>query len=272
MKRPAVLHTLACLFTAVTVTEILAAAPHFDASTTARLTPSEESIARHPFAPDEVQAEIAGALLLPVRALPKLPPGRGDMGWAQPDRLYWQTIPASAREIPADWSHLPVVRFTNSERGGERQVRLNSTPEYDQWLLVDPSHDLTACISVRKTTHRVYFMEIEKSSGGGWRLREGKDNCYSCHASGPRAIRPLEEAKVDRSTLEQFNRRILSYKVCDFGESINHAARGAALDKTSCVACHNGVERGRLYRIHSGVIRFKTQQDRTMPPDLHMTH
>src|SRR5207245_2089744 len=99
------------------------------------LAPAEEAIARDPFAPDPARRRLAKAA---ARAGPKPPSARREaMGWAWPDPEYWRHIPAAAKEIPRDWSRLPVVRFTNAEVGGPREVRLHQGPEYDQWLLRD---------------------------------------------------------------------------------------------------------------------------------------
>ena len=102
------------------------------------------------------------------------------------------------------------MRFTNTELGGVREVRLHWGHEYDQWLLRDPRHQLTACICVHCGTRRVYFMEIARQPDDAWNLKQTRDNCYSCHPSGPRVIRPLEEPGVDRRTLARVNRTILS--------------------------------------------------------------
>jgi hypothetical protein len=188
------------------------------------------------------------------------------MGWTRPDRDYWQHIPPAARQILPDWSRLPVVRFTNTELGGVREVHLRQTQAYDQWLLRDPLHGLTACISVQRATRRVYFMELAQQPDGTWGFTRAHDNCYSCHPSGPRVIRPLEEPRVDRRTLERFNRRLLAYGACDFGDSVDAEARGEPRDDARCSGCHDGVRRGRLYQAHARPILFKTTQERTMPP------
>jgi hypothetical protein len=188
------------------------------------------------------------------------------MGWALPDREYWQRMPPAARQLPSDWSRLPVVRFTNSEIGGVREVRLYRGAEYDQWLLRDPLHHLTACISVQRATRRVYFMQVGRQPDGQWGLKVSDDLCYSCHPSGPRVIRPLDEPRVDQRTLARFNRLILSYGACDFGDSVAAWMRSLPSNETSCIPCHNGVRRGRLYAIHHRPVQFKVEKEGTMPP------
>lgn len=240
------------------------------------LSPLEESIARQPFAPKEARALLAEALavrqanrriqsLLPDAMLSSQGAHQG-MGWALPDRQYWDYIPQAARRIPRVWSRLPVVRFTNTELGGVREIRLWRGPEYDQWLLNDPLHALTACISIQRTTRRIYFMEITRGKEGRWDFKGSQDFCYSCHPSGPRVIRPLAEPRVDLSTLTRFNRLLLSYGACDFGDSVDTASRGEAETDARCLGCHNDKLRGKLYEVHTRPIVFKTRHEQTMPP------
>jgi hypothetical protein len=188
------------------------------------------------------------------------------MGWSLPDPEYWQRIPPAARQIPSDWSGLPVLRYTNTEVGGARELRFRQAGEYDQWLLRDPLRHLTACISVHRATRRVYFMEVARQRDGEWSLRVAADPCYSCHPSGPRVIRPLNEPQVDRRLLAEFNRRILSYGACDFGDSVGAELRRQPLPNTGCRGCHNDVRRGRLYAVHQRPISFKVHHEETMPP------
>ncbi|HLV80676.1 MAG TPA: hypothetical protein VKT32_10355, partial [Chthonomonadaceae bacterium] len=147
-----------------------------------------------------------------------------------------------------------------------REIRLRAGPEYDQWLLRDPLHDLTACISVQRLTHRVYFMEVAPDPDGSWRYQPSRDNCYSCHPSGPRVIRPLEETGVDAALLARFNRRILSYGACHFGQGVLPPSRGEPISDSRCAGCHDGVRRGRLYTLQARAIRFKMELERSMPP------
>jgi hypothetical protein len=227
------------------------------------LAPVEEAIVREPFAPKAVRGRLAKAA---ARAKPKPPSSKREgMGWTQPDREYWRRIPAAAKEIPRDWSALPVVRFTNTEVGGPREVRLRRGPAYDQWLLRDFYRRITACISVNRATRRVYFMEVGRQPDGRWDLRVSADKCYSCHPSGPRVIRPLNEPKVARRQLAEFNRRILAYGACDFGDSLSDELRWHPIDDEPCAGCHNGARRGRLYGIHRRAITFKMDREATMP-------
>jgi hypothetical protein len=244
-----------------------------------KLDRADEAVVNAPFAPLDsrpllrtiiasLEARRTDRALLPTTAPePRIP---NQMGWSVSDQVYWQSIPAAAREIPIDWNQFPVVRYTNSQLGGVREVRLATTQNYDQWLLSDPTHKLSACISVEKSTHKVYFMEIARSDNpadkGKWIYHAAFDNCYSCHPSGPRAIRPLEEADVDRSQLAQFNRRILAYHACDYGDAVNVKDRGLPVSNSACKSCHNGVNRGNLYGIHEKTIEFKQVFEKTMPP------
>lgn len=188
------------------------------------------------------------------------------MGWTISDEAYWSQIPPGARYLPVDWSQLAVLRFTNTDIGGERQLRLFRGREYDQWLLSDLERNLAACISIHRKTRRVYFMEVARREDGSWGYALAFDKCYSCHASGPRVIRPFEEPHVDRNLLARFNRLILSYGACDLGDSVDTAARGEQHSDARCAGCHDGILRGRLYAIHERSIVFKTKKDLTMPP------
>jgi hypothetical protein len=188
------------------------------------------------------------------------------MGWAVPDTEYWRQIPAEARAIPEDWTDLPAVRFTNTQVDGEREIRLSIQGEYDLWLLRDPLHELTACIAIHRPTRRSWFVEIARGPDGRWAPRRAKDPCYACHPSGPRLVRPLAQPGVDWNRLALFNRRMLGYGACDFGESVDARTRGAVNADERCTGCHNGVGRGKLYAIHSRIIQFKVQRDETMPP------
>lgn len=240
------------------------------------LTPSEAAILRNPWPGADASNHLWQGLLLtrayrsrlqslPPEQRPKIPDD-GGMGWAAPDAEYWRQMPPEARAIPSDWSPFRPVRFTNTQIDGHREVRLAIQGDYDLWLLSDPLHDLTACISVYRPTRRVWFMEIRRNANGSWIPRQAKDPCYVCHPSGPRLIRPLAENGIDREQLALFNRRMLSYGACDFGDSVDVAKRGQPHSDPRCIGCHNGVQRGRLYAAHARVIRFKVEQDETMPP------
>ena len=233
-------------------------------STAASLSPVEEAIARHPFAPKVTRIRLARSVGR-AKAMPASATRHG-MGWAQPDAEYWRRIPLAARQIPSDWSGLPLVRFTNAEIGGAREIRLHRGPECDQWLLRDRLHEITACISVQRATRRVYFMQVARQPGGGWGLAVADDQCYSCHPSGPRVIRPLDEPRVDPQTLARFNRLMLSYGACDFGHSVDTGLRLQSPVGPGCARCHDGVRRGRLYAIHQRVVLFKAQREESMPP------
>jgi hypothetical protein len=188
------------------------------------------------------------------------------MGWAVSDEVYRSRIPPAARTLPADMAQLPALRFTNIDIGGERELRYWRGPDYDQWLLNDVRRNIASCISIDRSTRRVYFMEFVRRSAGKWEFATSFDKCYSCHASGPRVIRPFDEPRVDIKLLARFNAIILSYGACDFGDTVDTEVRGAPLPDPRCAGCHDGKRRGRLYAIHDGTIEFKTKKDLTMPP------
>ncbi len=206
-------------------------------------------------------------LLLAKRVAPRVPGvGSTDMGWRWRDAAYYGRIPPEARQVPVDWSQLPVVRFENTQLGGVREVRLRETHHYDQWLLNDSKHKLRACISIERSTRRVYFFEIKPDGKGSFRRDASTDNCYSCHPSGPRVIRTFPRPPADERILIAFNRRILSYSACDFWGSEVTRWRGKPWPDPRCAGCHNGVDRGRLYAIHRTAIRFKLDEEQSMPP------
>jgi len=238
-------------------------------------TPLEESLIKQPFASENARQHLhrADLDLEPLRPMPRslkrlqLPePERNDMDFRLPDREYWRAIPPEARQVPSNWKPFPVVRFDNTEIGGRRDIRLHTTPNYDQWLLQDYAHHVTACISVQRKTRRIYFMQFSRTRNGSLRFKVADDNCYSCHPSGPRIIRPFVEPIVNLPTLRQFNERILSYHACDYGNTIDPAIRGEPLHLPACVGCHNGVNRGVLYQTHIPTVQFKMHDEQTMPP------
>src|SRR5579871_176544 len=110
------------------------------------LQPVDKAILRDPFASRAARIRLAEDLALRQadRRLHALLPAPTvntaglTMGWTIPDQQYWQQIPPAARDLPQQWTGLPVVRFTNTELGGVREVRFRQEPEYDQWLLSDP--------------------------------------------------------------------------------------------------------------------------------------
>ena len=248
------------------------------AQTSYNLNQADETVALFPFSPPEARPLLRSNIAaLEARRtarllLPRIAPDNPNpylMGWRIPDQEYWQTIPGPAKTIPDDWTRFPAMRYTNSQLGGVREVRLAVGQVYDQWLLSDPTHKLFACISVEKSTRRIYFMEIARSEipadKGKWVYHAAFDNCYSCHPSGPRAIRPLDDQGVDRAILQSFNRRILAYHACDYGNTVSEAVRGNPVSDSACSGCHNGVNRGKLYGIHQKTIEFKKEMERTMP-------
>jgi len=240
------------------------------------LTLAEEDILRNPYPSRTAAQRLLKGLeavrearrklaLLPLDQQP-MTADSGGMGWAVPDEEYLSQIPSEARTIPANWSNLNVIRFTNKVIDGPREIRLSVQGEYDFWLLSDPMHEITACISVHRPTRRVWFFEISRTKNGAWAPKRAKDSCYTCHPSGTRLVRPLPESGLDGARLAQFNRRMLSYGACNFGESVNNKTRGSEIADIRCTGCHNGTDRGKLYGTHAPLIRFKTEVEATMPP------
>lgn len=232
------------------------------------LTPAEKDVVRDPFPPASSRDKLISKMRLKLadhRFDALLPASHRSMGWKQSDEEYWRATPTEARSVPADWSQMPAVKFTNSEIGGTREIRFRKTPHFDQWLLKDPLHDLTAFISVDRATRRAYFGEVTRSERAGF-AREGTfDKCYVCHASGPRVIRPLNDKGVNKKTLAKFNKRLLEYGACNFGDTVDPDTRGPEYADVRCTSCHDGRSRGKLYLIHRRSIDFKTDLDKSMP-------
>lgn len=187
------------------------------------------------------------------------------MGWALPDADYTASIPIEAKRIPRDLSSLPVLRFNNLEIHGERELRWRRYGDYDQWFLHDITRKLDALMTIHRETRRAYFFEYR------WRgdrpvIDRSTESCYSCHASGPRLVRTYDLEKVDRLTLAEFNRKLLSYGAADFGESVDPERLGPALDDARCVGCHDGRTRGRLYAMHLPTMAYYLKTIRAMPP------
>jgi hypothetical protein len=187
------------------------------------------------------------------------------MGWTARNRAYFAAVPLEAREVPADLSALPVVRFNNLEINGERELRWRAHGEWDQWFLHDVTRKIHAVMAIHRQTRRVYFFEY------AWRgsilhLKGSRENCYSCHASGPRLVRTYRISKVDAPRLASFNRKLLSYGAADFGTSLDPARLGPALDDGRCMGCHNGRVRGRLYEVHARTLAYYLKEVRNMPP------
>ncbi len=235
-----------------------------------------EQIATNPFAPADrrenmiLAAESRAARREIESMLPKSMRGPNEkkpgLGWSVSDQEYWRTIPAEAKRIPKNWMRLSALRFTNTELGGTRQLRYVAGEQYDYWLLNDPLHELRACMSIERNTRRIFFFEFTMDRDGKVVRKSTWDQCYTCHASGPRIIRPFDEPMVDRALLERFNRKLLSYGACDFGVSVDKAARGQRTMNPACDGCHDGKLRGMLFNVHRHLIDFKTRVDCTMPP------
>ncbi len=121
------------------------------------LSPTEEAVVQHPFGSPTAQIHMLAILYgtRPELKIPRL--STKDMGWRWRDSAYYGRIPPNARQVPANWSPLPHIQFTNSELGAERRLWLHVGPQYDQWLLHDSSNDIHACISVDRATKKVNF-------------------------------------------------------------------------------------------------------------------
>jgi hypothetical protein len=192
---------------------------------------------------------------------------RGDlgMGWTRLDAEYYARIPKAAREVPESLAGLPVVKFNNAQIEGIREIRFRDHGEYDQWFLWDRTREVRACIAVHRETKRIYFFEYLFNKHKLAR-DPSMTNCFQCHASGPRLIRSYMVAKVDRPTMDRFNKRILSYGAVNFGDSIDPKRIGPALADSRCIGCHNNEHRGKLYLVHADMIGYYLKDLHAMPP------
>jgi hypothetical protein len=187
------------------------------------------------------------------------------MGWAIPDPEYWSTIPSDCRALPEEMESLPVLRFNNIEIRGEREIRFRAYWDYDQWFLRDQTRDLNAVMAIQRETKRVYFFEYRLQAGKTVFV-PGKESCYACHVSGPRLIRTYDLPKVDRSRLDEFNRRLLSYGACDFGGTVDPDRLGKTVSDARCAGCHDGKTRGKLYPLHLLTMANYVETLKAMPP------
>ena len=187
------------------------------------------------------------------------------MAWVRPDNLYFALIPEKAKEYPANFKDLPVVRYNNIDVNREREIRFREHGEYDQWFLRDYTEPFTAAILFHHKTRHIYFFDY-KLKRGKMVMAKAINNCYLCHPSGLRTIRTYAIKKTDRKTLDAFNRRILSYGAADFGDNIDPKRLGPALDDERCNACHDGRIRGKIYRVHMRPLAYYLTKLKNMPP------
>jgi hypothetical protein len=187
------------------------------------------------------------------------------MGWTRPDSVYFSQIPAQAREFPSNFKSLPVLRFNNIDVNREREIRFREHGDYDQWFLQDFTAPFTAMIVFHRPTRHIYFFDY-KMKRGQMVQAHSVNNCYNCHPSGLRTIRTYAIKKTDKTLLDAFNRRILSYGAADFGDNIDPKRLGPALDDDRCTGCHEGRTRGKLYRIHMRPLIYYFYKLHNMPP------
>lgn len=187
------------------------------------------------------------------------------MGWVRPDHQYFNLINKKARQIPRSLEHLPVVRFNNLDESREREIRFRQHGEYDQWFLHDFTKDFTSLLVIHRKTRHAYFFDYDWEDDDIY-LITTISNCFSCHPSGPRAIRTYATRKTDAAVLRAFNRRILSYGAIRYGDNIDPKRLGPALDDARCTPCHDGNNRGRIYRVHGVPLAYYLKKVRNMPP------
>jgi hypothetical protein len=187
------------------------------------------------------------------------------MGWVRPDHQYFNTIAPRAREIPRSLKHLPVVRFNNIDQSREREIRFRQHGEYDQWFLHDFTAEFTSLLTIHRRTRHAYFFDYDWEDDEIY-LVTTISNCFNCHPSGPRVIRTYATKKTDAAVLKAFNRRILSYGAVDYGDNIDPKRLGPPVDDARCVGCHDGNQRGKIYRIHGVPLAYYLKKLRNMPP------
>lgn len=169
------------------------------------------------------------------------------------------------------------------------RITVESHGDEDIWTMKQSHHGLhakewdTIRILVDKKKKLVRYQQLKNNQEV-----ELKAACYTCHANGPRAIRPDFDSTIvtyslkDRITIAMMNFKIKSYGRVSISEEnfkLNGNFREVPLKffgkkdnkvfhVKSCTLCHNKDHfwgRGELVRQHAGTIRHlvKTSQ---MPP------
>jgi hypothetical protein len=104
------------------------------------------------------------------------------------------------------------------------------------------------------TPNRAFYAGIGPS-----RVAFAGNDCFHCHASGPRFIRPIRtDLIIGHDIAAAFNNRIASdgYVETHFSASDPAEPTGPALRATACVTCHQiGAERAPLYHLQDPSIR-----------------
>jgi cbb3-type cytochrome c oxidase subunit III len=106
------------------------------------------------------------------------------------------------------------------------------------------------------TPNRAFYLGI-----GPARVVFAGNDCFGCHASGPRVLRPIRpDLLVGAEIAAAFNDRIAAngYVETHFAaaDPAPPAGPGPALTASACVGCHKiGGERGPLYHRHDDSIR-----------------
>jgi hypothetical protein len=162
------------------------------------------------------------------------------------------------------------------------RVSFIEKPGFDIWLLrqrrnekgykfTDWSHFAIVMDKGRSTAHYFKFIAGPKTSGEPLIPAEVEVSCAMCHASGPRALRPVDRlplAAEEIANIKAWNERIASYKIVTdrFPKSslAAHQARFAGshwqetLALPVCHQCHNPTSgiRNHLKRLHSQAINY----------------
>jgi hypothetical protein len=89
-------------------------------------------------------------------------------------------------------------------------------------------------------------------------MRFRGQSCFVCHASGPRALRPIGNLLAGAGAALAFNHAIEDNGSVSmhFGADEPAQPLGPALNVRACTECHNdrSTDRARLYRVHQGSV------------------
>jgi hypothetical protein len=199
---------------------------------------------------------------------------------------YAQLLPDDVRpEILAAWKAIPFdgalsLHFRSGEvieddgRRVDQRVQLFEGPRFDVWVArldTGALHSIT--VDKASTPRKAYFASFapERVAAGSLpRPVPFETSCLSCHANGPRAIRPewSQDGPVPDASglrrLADWNRKIASYgRIGSHLPSAHLEIASTAADAwetvswPACVGCHNEGDgiRGPLRRMHGGTIQ-----------------
>ncbi len=196
-------------------------------------------------------------------------PGRAILPWAETARAEGaiQRLMSHVNLTPAALAlapHADLVSLQSSIHA--KQPMLNSIVLFsgttaDLWILrqrqmlydgTDAWHTYGIVVDHSTESSTASYFEVFPTG-----LLFSGEKCFECHASGPRALRPLRDDLIlNRAVADDFNRRIEGYGAVAtyFPDRDRASDHGSALTLGFCASCH-GIERGLLYRRQAESIR-----------------